>query len=241
MRSDFLIHWTGKDIVQGVDKLADLQALRPDQEQALLQRLLNILTQGFRMNSPAEMVYSGTSGIAYHVPMVCLTEIKLSETFEHAKRYGLLGVAVDRKFVLERYGGPVHYVRNHTKERVFGSLKDIGELEETQKSPKLGEAFRYLLSFMKAMSNRDSDDFLFLDEHEWRLVFTGEQVKDGTVYQDPPTKQTRVRLQPLDVKLVVFPNTRTRDIAAQDPAVKKWFEDLKRPPIFLTIEECLHF
>lgn len=108
MRTDFLVHWTGKDIC------LDSQALSDEHRARYVDRLADILGKGFWMTKPDEKIYGNKNVyIEYSAPMTCFTEIRLSQAKLHAQRYGLLGVGVTRRFVLDRLGGPVHYVRNH--------------------------------------------------------------------------------------------------------------------------------
>ena len=102
MRSDFLVHWTGKDICKYPNELDT------GKRNNYVDRLVDILTYGFWMTvpTPVERVEGfADSWIEYKTPMTCFTEIRLSQAQEHSSRYGLLGVSVDRRFVLDRYGG----------------------------------------------------------------------------------------------------------------------------------------
>src|SRR5579862_4372518 len=101
MRSDFLMHWHGKCIERDVSALTDAH------RNTYVDRLADILTNGFWMNTPDERI-EGRNGswIEYKTPMTCFTEIRLSQATLHAERYGLLGIAVTRSLVLDRFGGP---------------------------------------------------------------------------------------------------------------------------------------
>jgi len=115
-RSDFLIHWTGKDINSFFGALINTQ------RQKYVDRLLNTLlpsdpnnpkTNGLWM-SESEEEFLGEKGVpqkfGFSAPMTCFTEIKLSLTREHTERYGCLGFGFSRAFVLKRGGMPVFYV-----------------------------------------------------------------------------------------------------------------------------------
>jgi len=51
-------------------------------------------------------------------PATCFTEVRLSNTLDHAKHYGWLGFAFSRDFVMKRYGAPMQYV---------AGVKELGE------------------------------------------------------------------------------------------------------------------
>lgn len=113
--------------------------------------------------------------MASEPPIVCFTENRLSKTFTHAKKYGFLGFAVNRLFVLDRHGGPVQYLRNHTNEAIVASLEEIGKylLKHATTIPRACDVlmlFHILFVSTKAMSKENKDSFDFIDEHEWRLV-----------------------------------------------------------------------
>src|SRR6185369_5575847 len=113
MRTDLLVHWTGRDIVTNRFSVND------EHRQRYIERLVDIIDNGFWMTTPTERIQGGgglNSWIQYLAHMTCFTEVRLSQTELHTQRYGLLGVGVSRRFVLERYGSPVHYVRNHCSE-----------------------------------------------------------------------------------------------------------------------------
>ena len=158
--------------------------------------------------------------------MTCFTELRLSSSREHFSRYGLLGVVVDRTFVLERLGGPVHYVRQHDAEVLVGNLAQLTQwlndlmLREPDAEQMLHGAF-LAASFMKGMSNPGTDDFAFLDEHEWRIVHTDAAVAAGTIVATALRRPSyRVPVPVAGVKLLVVPDevVRLRTMAAP------WFQ-----------------
>jgi hypothetical protein len=110
-RSELLTYWTGKDITTDPSKLTT------EDREAYAKRLSDVLEQGFWMTVPRETL-RGRSGdqpatIRYVVPMTCFTELRISHSEHHWCRYGLIGIVVDRSFVLRRSGGPVLYMRSH--------------------------------------------------------------------------------------------------------------------------------
>jgi len=232
MRSDFLVHWTGRDIcTRSAELTAQLRS-------AYIDRLADVLSNGFWMTLPTEHVqgFNG-SWIQYQTPMTCFTEIRLSQAQEHASRYGLLGVGVDRRFVLDRYGGPVHYVRNHPVECMVGNLKEINTFLSSG-SPLIHAYFGMNVSFVKAMSNPNSDDFQFLNEHEWRIVYSERQQQENRIVATGlPHPKYRVSVTAADLRLLVFPDPHTRTAARSDPRINSWLRGSAGLPILLTIEE----
>lgn len=238
MRSDFLVHWTGKDIAPDPSTLGD--AHRAD----YVGRLASILADGFWMTKPNERI-EGRNGawIEYQAPMTCFTEVRLSQALSHAKRYGLLGIGVSRRFVLDRFGGPVHYVRNHKDECVIANVQELLNVLQELGRPKLLEYFAVNSSFIKNMSDPNKDNFTYLNEQEWRIVHTHPQEKArNLVPTGVPQPPYRIPVRSGDVRIVVFPDDQTRTKARSDPRLNAWFQDPSTSnAILLTLQECGHF
>lgn len=190
LRSRFLVYWTGKDLdAQDVGLSAG--------GGPYVDRLRNTLRTGLWMMPPTEFVGGGAAtALAYKVAMTCFTEVLLSRVRDHAARYGRLGFAFDRQWVLAQGGSPVLYVRQHSNDavaqRVYGALMRIQgayalaldiadglkdrEFRDREFSVLLRplEEAEYLLKqhsvLLKAMSRYGTDDFEYLEEAEWRIV-----------------------------------------------------------------------
>jgi len=259
-RSHFLVHWTGKDISVNQHTLTDVQ------RDEYVGRLFSILAGGFWMSMPLESLLGGlgghpggSHGFTYSAAMTCFTEIRLSAASHHASQYGLLGIAVDRHFVLDRWGSPVHYVRNRSMEHIVGSFADLRYqlvtlLNRQGLDPQVDLLARnalqhadYLGVFLKAMSappaqQNDPDDFFFLDEQEWRVVAVPELLNKGHIVDNgkkalPPFKL----VLPADkVRLIVAPDGATRNKLIADARIGTHWPNRIHPPI-LTLDECGEF
>jgi hypothetical protein len=236
MRTDFLIHWTGHDIATNRYLMNDAQ------RGEYVTRLADILERGFWMTQPPEKIYGANeSWIKYDAPMTCFTEIRLSDAEIHTQRYGLLGIAVNRHFVLERLGGPVHYVRNHCTEAVIGNTKALLDAIKTHSNKDLFSFFSVNCAFLKAMSEKNTDNFVYLDEQEWRIVHTYGQVQLKNIHETGHERpKYRIPIMPDDIHLIVFPDDRTRTLALEDPRLVVLRQGGKVTPL-LTVEECGHF
>jgi hypothetical protein len=239
VRSHLLSHWTGKDLATEVGGLTG--SIRS----AYVDRLLDILRNGLWMTVPAERLQGrgesgGTRRIQYEVPMLCFTELRASQSQSHRGSYGLLGVVVDRHFVLRRAGGPVLYVRNHPDDGVVGNLARTFEwLNEqvdagVQGARDVRDSLPYPVAFLKAMSEAGVDDYRYIDEFEWRIVHTHQQQAAGRIV---PTGQARPKYRvPItieDLKMVIVPDSEVRDRAVE--TIQRWSSG--RVPPVLTIDE----
>src|SRR4030042_1175833 len=105
IHSDFLIHWTGIDI----DRVYDQQWYQSDKSETnkscdvtgkYFKRLHDILQFGIWMTPENEstLCFNNTSINVPPTPRSCFTELKLSESRQHAQNYGRLGIGVKRPF-----------------------------------------------------------------------------------------------------------------------------------------------
>lgn len=255
-RSKFVTYWTGKDIEKDNP---------PDKTEKYSDRLSSILEEGIWMNINNEVVHGWdivpgkTSNVTMKIPMVCFTELRLSQSLPHYNKYGQLGFVFDRKFVLDRYGAPVLYARSHTHENIVGNLAQVGMLIDLIKGKDqfkiphpqdegvlidVGEwidiNLTLVVSHIKAMSTTNKDDFIFLEENEWRIVHSDKLEKSGylliTGHDNPKYK---LRLSPKDIQLIIAPNPILRDEMRKKNNIVEWFEG-HLPPI-LTVNEISEF
>ncbi len=98
VHSDFLIHWTGKDLDYKYDQQwYDSDKSQVDRHSDLarmhLYRLHNILKYGLWLTEEPASVWSldGEEITIPSIPKTCFTELKLSESRRHARLYGCIG------------------------------------------------------------------------------------------------------------------------------------------------------
>lgn len=236
MRTNFLVHWTGRDISTNRNLITE------NQRDEYVKRLVDIINNGFWMTQPLEKIFGlNGSWIEYSAHVTCFTEIRLTEAETHTSRYGLLGVGVNRHFVLERFGGPVHYVRNHCSECVVGNAQEIFSVLDKHSDQDIKNYFGINTAFIKAMSDKNTDNFLYLNEQEWRIVQTDVQLKTSNIVKtESHCPAYRVPLSPGDIKVLVFPDSRTRTLAVN--RLNNFLSENENFNLaLLTIEECSEF
>jgi len=135
--------------------------LTEDNRKSYVCHLASILSDGFWLNIPKEQIEGNNkSWIEYKAPMICFTEIRLSNARLHSERYGLLGIGVTRRFVLDRFGGPVHYMRNNRDECIIGNVHEIREYLD-QHDPQIAKYFAVNCAFLKSMSRTSPKTSVF--------------------------------------------------------------------------------
>lgn len=255
-RSKFVTYWTGKDIERDnpSDKIGKY-----------MERLWSILQDGMWMNINKEVVHgwdtkeNKTSDLNMIIPMVCFTELRLSVSNNHYEKYGHLGFVFDRQFVLDRFGAPVLYVRSHYHENIVGNLAQVGQLldlirgkdefkiqhpDNPEVQIDVGEwiyiNLQLPISHIKAMSTPLSDDFIYLEENEWRIVHSDKLEKSGYIYTTGHNEpKYKLKISPKDIQLLIVPNPKVREIIHTQENINEWFEG-HLPPI-LTVNEISEF
>ena len=233
VHSDFLIHWTGKDLDCAYDpnwRENGQSKTEGELTEKYLQRLRDTLRFGLWLTSEtAQQARIGSKVIRIpDTPKTCFTELKLSESRKHARRYGRLGIGVKRKYVFDRCGRPVTYFNSLSRHDRFVE-SCVNKLED-----------RALLNFLKPMhreaaGNVSPWNYDFYAESEWRIVYLPELL-DGTRVVDPrdesnakanaffrslaTTDQNRLQyLAPLDgwLAMVIYPSLSVKNEAQQNP------------------------
>jgi len=168
VHSDFLIHWTGKDIDSEHHKTwyDDHHHSKTDQNVADLygRRLRDILTYGLWMTDGGERKFRvGSDEITIPgTPQCCFTELKLSESRRHARLYGRLGIGVQRPFLFGRFGRPLAY---------FG-FGEEGHNDKFLEACAADLRDRSLLNFFKPMNSHATKlTYDLYSESEWRILF----------------------------------------------------------------------
>lgn len=173
VHSDFLIHWTGKDIDKDHDtKWTDDHSSTTDSSvtKKYLDRLKNILRFGLWMKKDPKDCFLNVESKEIEVPSVariCFTELKLSEARSHAAQYGRLGIGFKRFFLLDRLGAPVLYYHPTRKNWFFPPYSDDYSNFKS----------RYHACFFKPMSIKSKDstfEYKYYDESEWRIIYSDE-------------------------------------------------------------------
>jgi len=236
IHSDFLIHWTGKDIDDKYHKKWDKSESGKSETDKnctdlYVERLHNILKYGLWMTEKQEDSLCFKE-ISKQIPIpitptTCFTELKLSESRKHARQYGRLGIGVKRPFLFERLGRPlIYYLRKELNNDIF--LKDCAQnLKDNN-----------LLNFFKPM-NRSGNPLTYdlYAESEWRILFFQELLRKDLIKdpRDPqnekeneyfnkltPEKKAKLKcLIPLNgwFAMIIYPSLDVKNKAQQDDSI----------------------
>jgi Putative abortive phage resistance protein AbiGi, antitoxin len=275
IHSDFLVHWTGKDLdCHYSPDWKDSGKSKITRESPLCQhyvdRLHNILKYGLWLTEENETIFLPKApGITNHkkipkTPMLCFTELKLSESRTHAKRYGRLGIGVKRKYLFDRYGRPLAY---------------FGFNEQSNKDTFLNACAndlidKTLLNFFKPMNSDITIlNYDLYSESEWRILFFQELLQEGLLIDPRDAKnipehayfnsltaieQHKLKyLAPLDgwFALIIYPSLEVKNRAQkEDSRIKSEIMRIKSNqldhgnqveggswPMEIDLDACRHF
>jgi hypothetical protein len=186
IHSDFLIHWTGRDIDSECDPKwfqSDRSTTSEIATEKYFKRLVDILQYGIWMSSEKDSTLRiNDSQIEIPpTPISCFTELKLSESRLHARSYGRLGIGFKRPFLFNRFGRPVIYYGYHKN--------DIKDIFLQQACAELSD--KRSLNFFKPMNSSSKLVYDFFRESEWRIIYLEELKKNGFIIdpRDPKNKK----------------------------------------------------
>ena len=233
IHSKILVHWTGRDIEK---------AGCTDKPQQYVARLRDDLKYGLYATPVVEAAIRKVK--VKRLVRICFTEIRLSEAQTHAGRYGKLGIGFARKFVMDRGGRPVIYIPFSPQPdgslledsiRYFYENRDEEDLEARS-------AVTRILGYVKRMDDpgdelHDGPD-CFYEEMEWRLVY-GKGANDKYFVAGEEPEIYRCPFAARDVKVIVFPDELTKQLALGDAFINKYFS--AETPIIATLDDCSNF
>jgi len=173
VHSDFLIHWTGYDIDEEHDRRWwNKKEIKINKHiiDPYLKRLKYILKYGLWMNNERDFIEFKNKKMK--IPVVartCFTELKLSETWTHAQKFGRLGIGFKRMFVFNRMGFPMIY---------FPPEKENWLLPPFLSGRPDMEIKEFWACFLKSMDEKLIPGQLLqykqFDESEWRIIYSKE-------------------------------------------------------------------
>jgi hypothetical protein len=226
--SDILIHWTSKDLAE---KPLDDPTIR----ESYVALLRSIYSKGLRFSIPKNPdVVVGINGPTKipTKPIICFTELRLSQTQEHASQYGGLGIGFRREFLMTWGANPVFYMQSKNQGVVNTNLSGLALL---QNKP---DGLDIFLSYIKPMGEPYRDQYSYFDEFEWRMVscMLGGQLpkryveSEGDIY---------FHFYPDEVLLLSLPNETIRKQCLNDHQLREMFK--QHMPMMVDTSNCQVF
>jgi hypothetical protein len=249
VHSDYIIHWTGKDIDSEFDSNwsnNNSSTTNLDSAEKYIQRLKSILKYGLWMteNIDDESIKSRYTVIKPPIhSRTCFTELKLSMARSHAAEFGRLGIGFKRFFLFNRLGAPMIYYNFHGHNWLFPPLLNTSEDD-------------FYKCFFKPMAIKTEDTtlrFKYFDESEWRIIYSSAIKKklderglqtinsQFTSYEDINDQEftnycSNCKIKPkflIPIKdpwlaMIIYPSLEVKVRAQSDNEIKKLIEANKR-------------
>jgi hypothetical protein len=95
------------------------------------------------------------------------------------------------------------------------------------------------MGYLKNMSDTIETDFNYYEEMEWRVVHLHCLEGKFIMPIDKNLGTYRLKFTPDDVKLIVFPDSETKEMALRDAFFVDYFKQFQ--PILATINDCVNF
>lgn len=228
VHSDYLIHWTGKDLDCSHDPhwaKNDRSTTTSELTEKYVKRLHAILKYGFWLTAESESTVrvDGVDIVIPSTPKICFTELKISESRNHARQYGRLGIGVKRPYLFSRCGRPLAYYGFHSDAQNDQFLKSCAkELKNSD-----------LMNFFKPMNSARNLNYDLYSESEWRIIFLQELLERGLLLDPRNAENTEENsyfeslssieqdqlkyLAPLDgwLGVLIYPSLEVKNMAQQ--------------------------
>lgn len=250
IHSDFLIHWTGKDIDpedgwdNGIYSKTDDQKIIDN----YVNRLQDILEYGFWMTEDPE---SYPEIEAPKVPQTCFTELKLSQARKHARQYGRLGIGVKRPFLFFRGGRPVIY---------YGIKSGNSDQDSFLRACKEDLKDKRLLNFFKPMNKPNGGlTYDLYGESEWRILATSTELIKAVSPEEcidyyqclSASEKSKLKyLLPIDnwLGIIIYPSLKVKKAVCENDKIRELIrkiigQSFERDvwPIEVDLDACRNF
>jgi hypothetical protein len=240
--SKFLVHWSGRDLESLSDhEKKEKYALRLKDwyQNGLFTKLTRDPELAIRLSGPGPVNKLKNEQFV----RLCFTEVRLSQADEHSQRYGRLGIGFNSDLIADKGGRPVIYLPWEAKARLLEqSIFEAWEKAKASANAELEQLLGWIVAFCKPMSERPgSPDYVNnYDEMEWRIVHGAPLDTSGTFMEDRVVPNAfRVKFDPADVSLIVFPDPDVMRQTLDDSDMKSFFGT--HQPNLLLVEDCSHF
>jgi len=176
VHSDFIVHWSGKDID---DNCHSDWYNYPSSETddcvtaQYVQRFKDILFNGLWMTTGGNEKIT-VNGTQYQKPAIsrtCFTELRLSDSRLHAKKFGRLGFGFKRMFLFDRLGRPVIYHFEGRPNILFNPYTSI-DLNNEKEILCFLKPICSRVKYKEKNQNKSTLVYDFFDEFEWRIIYS---------------------------------------------------------------------
>jgi hypothetical protein len=206
LSSRYLYHFTSKDGLKGILKEGFRSKTNGEseiwrQEHSTLRTILGILG---RPETPESFM---------SIPMVCFCDMPLKLSRNQRIEYGAYGLAMSKKWGIEHFFSPVHYVLKDTLSHVqLNGIFSIAERLKRQIERGIEQEYdgelsnllsRIFESYQLVKPYKSQDGFIkYYDEREWRYL--------APSHFDYDDSDTYLKFTPEDIEEIVLPSNKEK-------------------------------
>jgi hypothetical protein len=188
--------------------------------------LKKILEENFRIFFCKERTILCDMVYEYHVPMVSLCDIPLSQIKEHISKYGNYGIGMTREWGIRNKLNPVLYLEPQSDlatsyKAAFRYMGDreVGDGHFNAVSREFADVLRYLKNYQADLYRKGvlhTAGYRFANEREWRYVpgvntdvelfYLTDEFKDAAILATAQhsVAHLRVDFEPNDIKFIII-------------------------------------
>jgi len=146
---------------------------------------------------------------------------------------------------MNKGGRPVIYIPYKADKCLLeDSIKNAYERSNNNsiEMQEIHRSLKWIITHVKRMSNGKSENHKdyedYYEEMEWRLVY--DESPNSIHFTMGDTQGTRrVEFMAKDIKVIIFPDEKTKHMSLNDEAVKRFFS--QHMPIMATLDDCCNF
>jgi hypothetical protein len=202
IRSNLLIHWTGKDL---------LDCATDEGIQQHVDRLASIYREGLHLSVPRieDILCSVNPNDATlpNLPCICFSELRIRNADRLASDYGKMGIGFRREYLMKYGANPVFYLQSADSGIVNTNISQLREIVK----PEFVPAANVILAYCKPMKRKGEEDLSHYEDHEWRIVQTIGGIPLPLEFKQGATDgKMSFQFDHAEVQVIIFPNPEVR-------------------------------
>jgi len=227
-RSNFLVHWTGKDL---------LSCDTDEGIQQHIDRLASIYSGGLHLSVPPteDILCSVNPNDATlpNLPCICFSELRIRNADRFASDYGRMGIGFRREYLMKYGANPVFYLQSADSGIINTNISQLLKIVK----PKFVGAAKVIHAYCKPMNRKGEKKLSHYEDHEWRIVqATGGIPLPPEFKMDASSGKMSFYFDPSEVQVIIFPNNKVRTRALSNDYLNDVL--MTRMPMMLDHDAC---
>lgn len=188
-----------------------------------MESLRGILNGYFKVKYCVEKIHTKSGSINGAYPMVCFSDIPISQINNHVDSYGEYGIGMKKDWAISKGLNPVFYVEKNSD--LASYVRKVLPKYLSKEPTKFDEQEKELFEMVRYMKNYQNDlirgeriikNYRFYNEREWRFVPSFEIAQQYVNIKNYNTdekkeianssiKDLKLEFEPNDIKYLIVP------------------------------------